>query len=192
MSATMDVTAMAQAYAAMAANLSEYAVQVTGGDSKALTLINNKLDVLISSQPAAKNTSTRLVQSSTGSNAPQQLQILRTQRYGMHAQTGRLLSGIEHLQQSIADILCTLIGSRVMRRDYGSRLFELLDKPLNPSTILQWTAAVADALGRWDPRFKLQQVKPTIRSKAEGLQAKWVLELQGDYLGYNVAVGVAL
>lgn len=189
---TMDVTAMAQAYAAMAANLSEYAVQVTGGDSKALTLINNKLDVLISSQPAAKNTSTRLVQSSTGSNAPQQLQILRTQRYGMHAQTGRLLSGIEHLQQSIADILCTLIGSRVMRRDYGSRLFELLDKPLNPSTILQWTAAVADALGRWEPRFKLQQVKPTIRSKSEGLQGRWWLELKGDYLGSNVALGVAL
>lgn len=192
MSATMDVTAMAQAYAAMAANLSAYAVQVTGGDSKALTLINNKLDVLISSQAAPKNTGTRLVQSGTGASTSQPLPLLRMPSQGMYAPTGRLATGLEHLQQSIADILLTRIGSRVMRRTYGSRLFELLDKPLNPNTVLQWTAAVADALERWEPRFKLQQVKPSIRSKAEGLQGKWWLELQGTYLGAEIKLGVGL
>ena len=45
---------------------------------------------------------------------------------GMDRETGKSLSGIEHLRQSIRDILTTPIGSRVMRRDYGSRLFELL------------------------------------------------------------------
>ena len=114
------------------------------------------------------------------------------QQQGMNANTGRLSTGLEHLQQSIADILLTRTGSRVMRRTYGSRLFELLDKPLNPNTVLQWTAAVAEALERWESRFKLQQVKPTIRSQAEGLQGKWWLELQGEYLGKNVLLGVAL
>ncbi len=38
---------------------------------------------------------------------------------GMNANTGKELEGIEHLKQSIIDILTTPIGSRVMRRDYA-------------------------------------------------------------------------
>lgn len=37
---------------------------------------------------------------------------------GISATTGRPLSGIDHLRQSIRDILTTPIGSRVMRRLY--------------------------------------------------------------------------
>ena len=45
---------------------------------------------------------------------------------GMDASTGQPLTGSAHLVQSIRDILTTPIGSRVMRRDYGSRLPALL------------------------------------------------------------------
>jgi len=45
---------------------------------------------------------------------------------GIHAVTGRSLAGLGHLNQSIRDILTTPIGSRVMRRQYGSRLFDLM------------------------------------------------------------------
>ncbi len=51
---------------------------------------------------------------------------------GMNAATGRNLTGLDHLHQSIADILSTPIGTRVMRRDYGSRLPELIDAPMTP------------------------------------------------------------
>ncbi len=50
---------------------------------------------------------------------------------GMDAKTGKTLEGIEHLKQSIIDILTTPVNSRIMRRDYGSRLFELVDKPIS-------------------------------------------------------------
>lgn len=50
---------------------------------------------------------------------------------GMNASTGKELEGLNHLKQSIVDILTTPIGSRVMRRDYESRLLELVDKPIN-------------------------------------------------------------
>ncbi|MEW7978507.1 MAG: GPW/gp25 family protein [Candidatus Sedimenticola endophacoides] len=52
---------------------------------------------------------------------------------GMHAITGQHLAGEAHLRQSIIDILTTPLGTRVMRRDYGSRLFELVDAPINRS-----------------------------------------------------------
>ena len=77
---------------------------------------------------------------------------------GMDATTGKPLSGDAHLAQSIDDILSTPIGTRVMRRDYGSALFELLDGPMNPLARLRLFAATAVALARWEPRLKLTRV----------------------------------
>lgn len=72
--------------------------------------------------------------------------------------TGKALSGDAHLAQSIADILTTPLGSRVMRRDYGSLLFELIDRPINGAIRLLMHAATAIALRRWEPRLQLTRV----------------------------------
>lgn len=77
---------------------------------------------------------------------------------GMDRTTGQALSGDDHLAQSIGDILSTPLGSRVMRRDYGSLLFELVDRPLNPATTLLLIMATAIALARWEPRIAVRQV----------------------------------
>ncbi len=77
---------------------------------------------------------------------------------GMNAATGAALEGDAHLAQSIADILTTPIGSRVMRRDYGSLLFALIDAPWNALTRLRFIAATAGALGRWEPRIRVTRV----------------------------------
>ena len=72
---------------------------------------------------------------------------------------GSLAAGNDHLAQSIGDILTTPIGSRVMRRDYGSMLFELIDQPLNAATTLLAYASTALALRRWEPRLRLTRVR---------------------------------
>jgi phage baseplate assembly protein W len=76
----------------------------------------------------------------------------------MNAGTGAAIDGNAHLAQSIVDILSTPIGSRVMRRDYGSLLFELIDMPFNAATRALLHAATAIALGRWEPRLLLRRV----------------------------------
>jgi phage baseplate assembly protein W len=78
---------------------------------------------------------------------------------GTDATTGKPLAGIAHLKQSIRDILTTPIGSRVLRRDYGSRLFDLIDAPSNESTIMDIYAATIEALLTWEPRIAPQTVK---------------------------------
>lgn len=78
---------------------------------------------------------------------------------GMHRVTGQSLSGIEHLRQSIGDILTTPLGSRVMRRDYGCRLFQWLDAPINRGILVEIYAAVAEALLKWEPRFVLKRIQ---------------------------------
>lgn len=77
---------------------------------------------------------------------------------GTDAETGKLLSGVDHLKQSIKDILSTPIGSRVMRRDYGSKLPALIDNPMNEAAKVELFAAAAEALDKWEPRFKLSRV----------------------------------
>ncbi len=45
-------------------------------------------------------------------------------------ETGKLLTEIEHIKQSLADLISTPIGSRLMRRDYGTQLANLIDQPI--------------------------------------------------------------
>jgi phage baseplate assembly protein W len=77
---------------------------------------------------------------------------------GMARDTGKAMTGIDHIAQSIGDILSTPLGTRVMRRDYGSLLFELTDAPLNRATALLLIAAIAMAITRWEPRYTVRHV----------------------------------
>lgn len=97
---------------------------------------------------------------------------------GMHRKSGKLLDGTAHLIQSIGDILSTPIGSRVMRRDYGSLLPELVDAPANSATRLAVFAATAIALGRWEPRLQLTK----IGFRVGELRGQFELELEGKRL----------
>lgn len=96
---------------------------------------------------------------------------------GTNALTGRPIDRLEHLKQSIRDILTTPIGSRVMRREYGSRLFDLLDAPTNRRVLAAIYAATASALRRWEPRFALRQIQ--VDSVAPGAVS---LTVSGVYL----------
>jgi phage baseplate assembly protein W len=77
---------------------------------------------------------------------------------GIDANSGKTLDGLGHLRQSIRDVLTTPVGSRVLRRDYGSQLFELLDAPTNLSLRMDLIAATVDALTRWEPRLRVDRV----------------------------------
>src|SRR5690554_4657164 len=87
---------------------------------------------------------------------------------GMNAHTGRALEGIEHIEQSVRDILTTPIGSRVMRRDYGSLLPELIDMPLNDATLLQAYSASVMALIRWEPRIRVTAIRRRVSTAQPG------------------------
>jgi phage baseplate assembly protein W len=77
---------------------------------------------------------------------------------GVNNRTGKALDGMEHLKQSVQDILTTPLGTRVMRREYGSRLFELIDAPINSSTIINIVSATTAALAKWEPRILVERV----------------------------------
>ena len=77
---------------------------------------------------------------------------------GMNRHTGRQIDGPAHLGQSLMDLLTTPIGSRVMRRTYGSRLPEIIDQPMNGETLVDLYVSVAEAIQEWEPRIDLVQI----------------------------------
>jgi len=105
---------------------------------------------------------------------------------GMDKTTGKALSGGAHLAQSIADILTTPLGSRVMRRDYGSLLFELIDKPINPAIRMLIHAATAIALRRWEPRLRLSRVQ----LQGEPAAGRLTLRIEGTRTDLPAANGL--
>ncbi|EBA7949887.1 GPW/gp25 family protein [Salmonella enterica] len=94
---------------------------------------------------------------------------------GMSQSNGKAITDTDHLGQSVRDILLTPQGSRIARREYGSLLSTLIDRPQNPALRLQIMSAVYVALSRWEPRLTLDSI--TISSNFDG---SMVVELTGQ------------
>lgn len=78
---------------------------------------------------------------------------------GMNRDTGKPLSGTDHIRQSVEDILTTPIGTRVMRPLYGSNLQRLVDHPDDRVTAIRVVMATAGALARWEPRITVNSIE---------------------------------
>ncbi|CAI8780441.1 MULTISPECIES: GPW/gp25 family protein [Pseudomonas] len=104
---------------------------------------------------------------------------------GMDRRSGQPLSGIAHLRQSIEDILSTPLGSRRMRPEYGSKLRRFVDLPVNEGWKSAVQAEVARALGRWEPRLKLERVRVTAV-----VGGQITLQLTGVYLAQPTSLEV--
>ncbi len=77
---------------------------------------------------------------------------------GMDAITGKPLTGIAHVRQSIRRIVQTHLGSRLQRRHYGADLFNFISSPGNAATRLKLIAALAGAILKWEPRVKISHI----------------------------------
>lgn len=106
----------------------------------------------------------------------------------MNRVTGTSITTLEHIRQSMADILTTRIGSRVMRREYGSHLVDLIDSPGNGPTLLLCYAAITMSLMRWEPRIRLGRVQLTALSAA----GQFTLEVEAYRIDSNAALNLSV
>ena len=106
----------------------------------------------------------------------------------MNRETGGAIGDLDLISQSITDILTTRIGTRVMRREYGSLLPELVDHPFNDATRLRVYAAAVMALMRWEPRISLNRVQ----FLGANLQGRSVLDLDGTLVDTNEPLSMSL
>lgn len=83
---------------------------------------------------------------------------MTTSYTGMNPNGMGTLNDSDQLWNSVNDILLTPLASRIMRRDYGSLVSDLIDSPQNAATRLQCMSAAVIALTRWEPRIALNKI----------------------------------
>ncbi|HCK4503020.1 TPA: GPW/gp25 family protein [Pseudomonas aeruginosa] len=106
----------------------------------------------------------------------------------MNRTTGSTIGTLAHIRQSIADILTTRIGTRCMRREYGSQLPDLVDQPFNDATRLRAYSATVMALMRWEPRVRINRVQ----FNGVSLQGAVVLELEATLVDSNEQQNISI
>ena len=89
------------------------------------------------------------------------------------------------IANSINRILKTPLGSRVMRPEFGARLYELRDREFNDEFKLDATRFTYEALSKNEPRIKVERVVCEI----EPVGGEVVLKI---YLQNGVSVEVAI
>ena len=67
-------------------------------------------------------------------------------------------SGPDDINASIRMVIITAPGERVMRPQFGCRIWELLFEPINANTLGLMSEAVRDAVSQWEPRVELEDV----------------------------------
>ena len=80
-----------------------------------------------------------------------------------------LTAGTDEIDASLRMILSTAPTERVMRPEFGCRIWDLLFHPLDANTIGQIEQAVRDAVAQWEPRVDLEEVRAVADEQDAGL-----------------------
>ena len=68
------------------------------------------------------------------------------------------MSFLISVEKSILRILKTPKGTRVMRPEFGSELYKLRDRKMDPQTILLLSKYTYEAIKKWEPRVSVEKV----------------------------------
>ena len=86
-----------------------------------------------------------------------------------HTGAIRLSDGVPDLGRSIQMVLMTAPGERLMRPQFGCRIWDLLFEPVTANLLGLIAEAVRDALAQWEPRVVVEEVKPEPDADNSGL-----------------------
>lgn len=68
-------------------------------------------------------------------------------------------SGAGDIDSSILMVLTTAPGERLMRPAFGCKIWQLLFEPINANTLGLMSEAVREAVARWEPRVKIENIR---------------------------------
>jgi uncharacterized protein len=81
--------------------------------------------------------------------------------FPMHVDTSGAIAmghGADDIDANLRVVLITAPGERVMRPQFGCRIWDLLFEPINANTLGLMAEAVRDAVSQWEPRVELDDV----------------------------------
>jgi hypothetical protein len=95
-------------------------------------------------------------------------------RFSVIGRTGKIVGitpadSAEKIRMAIRQILGTKIGSRMIDRDFGTDLRNILFYPIDEFSAARVRLAVSEAISRWERRAEVQEVKVSIERAKEGM-----------------------
>lgn len=78
-----------------------------------------------------------------------------------HTGSIRMTDGAPDIDRSMAVILATAPGERVMRPQFGCKIWDLLFEPITANLLGLMAQVVREALAQWEPRVEIEDVRPT-------------------------------
>ncbi len=73
------------------------------------------------------------------------------------------------IEDAIRVVLLTAPGERLMRPQFGCRIWDLMFEPVTPNLLGLISQAVRDALAQWEPRIDVDDVRPVQDDDNSGL-----------------------
>lgn len=108
---------------------------------------------------------------------------------GIDRRSGRTLSDWAQFQSRLQQVMSTRIGSREKRRDFGSRVPEVLAKNMSEQQLMLAQSYAIDAF--YHPINGISDFQPA-RCLARRGQSGMILQLQGEWRGLVKNVEVTL
>lgn len=112
--------------------------------------------------------------------------------FRIHPDTGGVatVSGTEKLKENIIHILLTGAGERVMRRDYGAGLRQLVHDPNNEALRAIAQHQVAKAVNRWEPQVAVDQVRTALDGGSLVVEITYVVRRTRQFQSLSVPIGL--
>jgi phage baseplate assembly protein W len=76
-----------------------------------------------------------------------------------HTGSIRMTDGAADLDRSMAVVLATAPGERVMRPEFGCKIWDLLFEPVTANLLGLMAQCVREALAQWEPRVEVEDVR---------------------------------
>jgi phage baseplate assembly protein W len=99
-------------------------------------------------------------------------------------------AGPEKISENIKHLLLIGPGERVMRRDYGSGLRQLVHDPNNNALLAIVQHQIAKAINRWEPEVQVQSVVVTPRAGELFVEVLYLASRTGHLHSLSVPVGL--
>ncbi|MCU1655591.1 MAG: hypothetical protein JWO57_247 [Pseudonocardiales bacterium] len=77
-----------------------------------------------------------------------------------HTGAIKMTEAAEDSERSMRIVLMTAPGERVMRPQFGCRIWDLLFEPVTPNLLGLIAEAVREAMAQWEPRVEVDDVSP--------------------------------
>lgn len=99
-------------------------------------------------------------------------------------------AGAEKLKENIIHILLTGAGERVMQREYGGGIRQLVHDPNSEALRAVVQFQIAKSIGRWEPRVALQEVRVQVQGSALIAELRYVIRRTQQLQSLSVPLGL--